>query len=223
MTLNPSRLSSCCESTGRGTLAESWASCPQRAEGPLPGEPLPQQGTPSCRGVVSPIIERLRSCPTFCSAEYQFIDYSEFLFSVQGSAVALSLSHGIRRPLFTHPYAGPLPSIHDSGYRVRTLIACLAGLRLLDRRTHVLRRQPFQYLRRLEQPRRAPRIQREKLRPELPGIPVPMQVPKLPHAHRRVAFGLPLVGVGDLHLHHQVWSDTLDVGVDGRFPWSRAA
>ena len=40
MTLDPSKLSSCCESTGRGTLAESRASCPQRAEGPLPGEPF---------------------------------------------------------------------------------------------------------------------------------------------------------------------------------------
>ena len=50
-------------------------------------------------------------------------------------------------PCSRTPYAGPLPSIHDPGYRLLALIECLTGLYPLPLpRTHVLRGQPFQYL-----------------------------------------------------------------------------
>ena len=81
------------------------------------------------------------------------------------------------------------------------------------------RREPLQHHRRIEPARRAAGTERKELHPQLPRALAAVQPPHFAYPHLAVAFGLPLVGVRDLDLHHQVRRDALEPGVGRRLPF----
>ena len=125
----------------------------------------------------------------------------------------------VRCLLLPYPHACLPPPAHDPAYRFDLRGGGRAEPDLVHRLAYVVRREPFEHPRGVQPPQRAPGAEREEFHTQLPRALATVQPPHFTHPHLAVAPGLPLVGVRDLDLHHQIRRDVLEVGVGLRLPF----